>query len=875
MDNLLLRRRAIAPKLNISSGQLPLTIKGRRMPLKELNRYGLCEQKPVNYLATVTQTGKCEQNGTPTPSAPVDIVCNNGALKYSANLADVKVDNIRLQYYISDTGTIVADGNNWYYLPFIRVKPNTTYTLSMSTGVYFASISEYSTAEDSGFVRRNGSSIGVGTTTLTITTGATTNYIRFGTNIDRTAVTLAKVLAINWMFNLGDTAMDYQPYVEGGIYTDGTAEVITDALGNTASVVNLLGVGNYADTQEVISGAVVRKVVVKVFDGTENWSRTDIRAALTLPGCKSASYSDSVGITHYLSYPSTTSINSMPDNSCKIKENSGTLLIKDATHNTSLEDWTTFLAQQYAAGTPVIVVYPLATETTESVAGQTLVKAPLTVTAEVSDPTITTTETPVSIPDPVHPLPVWCNNGVLKLSPNLLDPSTSSITIGQYYSANGTLVDGVNNWRTGLIPITGGKTYAFWGRAKADNTISAYNRINWFTANKTHISPRPSYTVDTVTVGTAPSNAAFATLSCSPFNSDDAITREQFDLYNWMFAEASAEIPYVPYGGIYADGTPEVLTVKGKNLYNPASPLVTHAPIGFGSGSAYWPNAEQSTYPNSITYFLRVKPSTTYTYSCATAGDRFGVAAVNSIVDPSDYTTENKLNFDSVLVPLKSSSVGKTYTFTTGANTQMIAVYCALNTAPTNIQIEEGSTATAYEPYHEPQTANVESLLGVGTYKDTQEVVSGLIGGKVRIEVLDGTESWVKTNSGDRFMFYIDETLSDAANVSMSADIILCDIATHIRNAWDSARDKLVQRSNKNFGFMNPTGFTKDSDVTAWTAYLASRYAAGDPVIVVYPLATPTTEQVQGQALYANKGANTVESVNNVSNVEGEVKYWK
>lgn len=131
---------------------------------------------------------------------------------------------------------------------------------------------------------------------------------------------------------------------------------------------------------------------------------------------------------------------------------------------------------------------------------------------------------------------------------NLLDPSTSNIKIGQQVTASGEITTAYpNNWRSDYIPVVGGKTYAFWGRAKADDTISAYNRINWYTADKTNISPRPSYTVDTVTVGTAPSNAAFAMLSCSCFKSDAAITRENFDEFNWMFAETSAEIPYQPY----------------------------------------------------------------------------------------------------------------------------------------------------------------------------------------------------------------------------------------------------------------------------------------------------------------------------------------
>lgn len=306
------------------------------------------------------QFGKCTQASTPTPDAPVDIVCNNGALRYSANMANVNEQTAMIGYYINAQGRVLADSYNWFYQAYIPVKPNTSYTLSMSQSVYYVTISEYSTAEDSGFIVRKNGSTGVNTS-LTITTGATTNFIRFGTNIDRGLVTLEEVLGINWMLNLGGMAMSYQPYVEGGIYPDGTPEVLT------------------------VSGE------------------------------------------------------------------------------------------------------------------------------------------------------------------NLLDPSESNIAIGGSYSQGGEQGSAQNNWRTGFIPIEGGKTYAFWGRKKSDNTISAYTRINWFDADGNNISPRPRYTAYTVTVGTAPSNAAFAGLSSAPYNSSAAITRDAFDEYNWMFAEAAQEIPYEPY----------------------------------------------------------------------------------------------------------------------------------------------------------------------------------------------------------------------------------------------------------------------------------------------------------------------------------------
>ena len=189
--------------------------------------------------------GICTQNGTPTPTVPVDIECNNGTIKYSANMCNVNEQTALIGYYTSASGVVTADIYNWMYKDFISVKPNTTYTLTMSTPVYYVSISEYSTASDSGFVIRKAGSTG-SNRTLTITTGANTNYVRFGTNIDRTVVTLEEVLAINWMLNIGNT-MTYQPYVEGGIYTDGTVETINVSGKNLFNVsANPIEQGNIA-----------------------------------------------------------------------------------------------------------------------------------------------------------------------------------------------------------------------------------------------------------------------------------------------------------------------------------------------------------------------------------------------------------------------------------------------------------------------------------------------------------------------------------------------------------------------------------------------------------------------------------------------------
>ena len=327
-------------------------------------------------MKSLTQYGKCAQSGTPTPSAPVDIVCNNGALKFSPQMANVNSGTALVGYYISSSGAVAEDANNWIYQDYIPVKPSTKYTLSVDTALYYVTISEYSSADDSGFIRRNAGSTG-GNTSLTITTRSNTRYIRFGSNIKSAAITIDDVLAIKWMLNNGDTALPYAPFVEGGIYADGTPEVLTvthaDSTTETASVENLLAVGDIADEQEIVSGLINRKIGVIVLDGTEEWSVTSGVLYTNLSAVDAAYGRKAVVCTHYIGTNEANA--SMPANSAKTANNSAVtflqLYIKDSSYSTAA-GFTAYLAAQYAAGTPVIVLYPMAEPITESVEPQPL-----------------------------------------------------------------------------------------------------------------------------------------------------------------------------------------------------------------------------------------------------------------------------------------------------------------------------------------------------------------------------------------------------------------------------------------------------------------------------------------------------------------------
>ena len=163
---------------------------------------------------------------------------------------------------------------------------------------------------------------------------------------------------------------------QGQIYTDGTVETIKDSLNNTATVEMLLKVGDYQDVQEILSGAVTRKIGVKVLDGTEDWVKGQSFYCNTLTRALQADHS--CYCTHYQGIMNNSAVVT-DSNTCRVGYHIGSDIIWDRLYiyadrslYATAQDFANYLAQQYAAGTPVIVIYPLATPTTESVAGQTL-----------------------------------------------------------------------------------------------------------------------------------------------------------------------------------------------------------------------------------------------------------------------------------------------------------------------------------------------------------------------------------------------------------------------------------------------------------------------------------------------------------------------
>lgn len=317
---------------------------------------------------------------SPTPDNPIDIVCNNGAIKVSRNLFDKNNSPYIIAYVSTATGQI-TQGTTQYCFVLI-CKPNTTYTLSGMSA-------------ESGWGSFESTTIGSVTNVLkvgnaTITTGSNDHYLVGLAYTTDGRVDYRDTLQIEE----GSVATPYHQYRE--IYTEGTQETLTDNLGNSATAEMLLSVGDYKDIQKVVEGSVNRKVGIKVLDGSESWQ---MYGGTTGDNGK-LFYSDAAVIGNLLGVSSLLVISNyfhagagggevvhFTNGDCRFQQSASTThatttnRIYLATLHQNLTAFTTWLTQQYNAGTPVIIIYPLADPTSESVTPQSLPGKTVTQTA--------------------------------------------------------------------------------------------------------------------------------------------------------------------------------------------------------------------------------------------------------------------------------------------------------------------------------------------------------------------------------------------------------------------------------------------------------------------------------------------------------------
>lgn len=383
----------------------------------------------------------CTQASTPTPSTPVDIVCNNWTLKIKDK--ELPIWYVRIESIDFDGSTYYDTNEKLYGSDTISMKLDQSWSVWRNIfGAYTSAWSInysfywYNTATWQAYLRYGDTlyrpTIWTGIRTLkfwpwtttwfatnvTITAdtfeSADTAYIgalpnssspkyewEFIWNVEVTSggTTRLKWIpckrksdgviwyyeVVNWNFlepsGTGTPVAWAEDYSNIEVYVDGTKEKVWYSGWATATCEDLLWVWDYKDEQEILSGNVITNVGVMVLTGNEDWNlagsgdalRVDIRTDIWLPSTQDLT--SPMMCTHYPfdAYFSTGGSTQPGTFNAWNWEQSYFLRFSIVGMNiTTVNQWKSWLATQATAWTPVIVVYPLATPTTLSVAWQSL-----------------------------------------------------------------------------------------------------------------------------------------------------------------------------------------------------------------------------------------------------------------------------------------------------------------------------------------------------------------------------------------------------------------------------------------------------------------------------------------------------------------------
>ena len=365
------------------------------VPVKKGNNVGMYDTVGGAFYANAGTSAFVGGSSVADPLTIYTVGTSEVLTVSGANLLDPSVvieDNDYINSRNGGTTSPSASGGVFRYSGFIPVKEGTEYFFGITPfSAASAGIAWYSTDDVpvTGFISGiNGTTLRNSTNNMKATAPEGAQYLRFCWRIDEGYDT-------DWQHSVylcecvnNEPVMSaWQPYVN--------LQTVND-------IPMLLSVGDYADEAEIISGLLTHKVGIKVFDGTENWElhsdasgtyRLDdvftdlaqnvpILSSLLCTHFSATNTLDTASFTSGMARWAATS-----DGSVAVYTRGTRLYVCFGL--STVQEVKAFLAAQCVAGAPVIVVYPLADETTETITGQALHTAKgnntVTVTAEVDD----------------------------------------------------------------------------------------------------------------------------------------------------------------------------------------------------------------------------------------------------------------------------------------------------------------------------------------------------------------------------------------------------------------------------------------------------------------------------------------------------------
>ena len=204
------------------------------------------------------------------------------------------------------------------------------------------------------------------------------------------------------------------------------------------------------------------------------------------------------------------------------------------------------------------------------------------------------------------------------------------------------------------------------------------------------------------------------------------------------------------------------------------------------------------------------------------------------------------------LINIQAGSKSKTEAVSyAGAAQTYIAV--ASGTTVSNLtiypQLEEGSEATAYEPYQGMTTALEDG--------DSLDLATGEVVRRWKRLELDGTEKWTIQSVNEYGITNFNTVLSDGGDFAKGC------ICTHYATQYTviaNTRDRGIFLSNTHSLFVRETAYTTVEEFKTW---LAAQKEAGTPVTVLYRLKKPEVVSGEAHSLAQPEGEMVISALGN------------
>ncbi|MBR2392883.1 MAG: SGNH/GDSL hydrolase family protein [Alphaproteobacteria bacterium] len=335
----------------------------------------------------------------------------------------------------------------------------------------------------------------------------------------------------------------------------------------------------------------------------------------------------------------------------------------------------------------------------------------------------------------------------ISVGKNLFNPNAPDISVGRYLSSDGSQITATGMNISGFIPVQANTIYHL---SAANDVVVGKNYRGFYDSDKNLLSTQYQETAATKVTFTTPANCAFIR-----FTYYTSITEIMLELGGVR----TSYYPYSPIGGYeipLIDGIEELKTKKvdvkvGKNLWD-GKILVT----GYYLNDA---GVEKRNSNIDISDYVPVQAETDY---CLSANGNVGVTLSSSMY--LCYYDANKTFLSS------RSTYNKTFTTPVGC----AYIRFSILMTRTLIQLEYGSTRTAYQEYSPIGGYYAALQNGQVEYDNLSDGVKALIGSSVlRFDSLRGSGTLAPGASLTLANQYVKKNVSFVAHIDGTVESIV------------------------------------------------------------------------------------------------------